>query len=246
MLDNDGETLLVYPATTPGHDCRVSKVIEDMANGTFQVANITAPTTAEISTRTIDDHADDEDALRTLAQQGANLLEESFSAFATLGILSPPAEALAKNEPMDEYEAMACIDNFIDFGSDDDEEDVAESMDTSALATQISSPVVGNEATFAPSADYIAETSNTQGLVDRFDSDLISAFRSDPDVTAQNPYASAFEDESLTSPLFPSQSSMLSPNKRRRDNFAEDGEAEERPEKRAHVDSGIEVFGSKY
>lgn len=246
MLDDDGETLLIYPATAPGHDCKVSKVIENMASGTFQISNITAPIAIEVPVHSIEDHGDDKDALRTLAQQGANLLEESFSNFAHLGVLSPPAEPLADTEPMDEYEAMACIDSFIDFGSDDDDEDVPESMDTSALATQITSPVFSNEATFAPSTDYVAETSNTQGLVDGFHNDLIGAFRSDSDIIAQNPYSSAFEDDSLTSPLFPSQSSVLSPNKRRCESIAEDEETEQRPEKRAHIGSGIEVFGSKY
>lgn len=245
MLNNDGESLLIVPATMIGHDCRVSTVIEDMANGTFDATNIKDHSTpVDALPPGVD--GDGKEALRSLAQQGAHLLEESFSNFASLGVLSPPAEPLMDTEQMDEFEAMACIENFIDFGSDEDDGDVPESMDTSALVTHIASPVGDHEATFAPSADYITETSTTRGLVDGFDTGLIGAFRTDPDLVPHNPYSSAFEDDALTSPLFPSQSSVVSPSKRRREHDLADDESDARPEKRVYLGSGIEVSESKY
>ena len=246
-LHNDGDTLLIFPATAIDHDCDVSQAIEEMANGTFEVSQRQRSISPEPQFDGADLTNRNREELRALARQGANLLEESFAGF-TDSLMSPPSDPLTGNDPLDDYKAMSCINQFIAFGSDDDEDDndVLESMDTSVVATQTASPTMANEATFAPSADYMAEIADHQGLVDPCDESMLGAFRRDPDVIAQNPYATAFEDDSLTSPLFPSQSSILSPKKRRRDSIPEDSDTEQRPEKRAHFGPSIEIGASDY
>ena len=238
MLDNNGDFLEVQRATAPNHSCQVSKAMEVMANG-----KAPQPIVMQDPRPLIDDSFSNEETLRILARSGADLLD-SFSAFPTSD--SPITKANVDDESMDPFESMACLDNYVNLTSED-EQMLPQSVDTSATATLAPSPMMANDAVFAPSTDYIAETSNTQGLMDDMDDGIDFIPSHERDVFINNPYSSAFEDDSLTSPLFPSQSSTLtSSNKRQREALSEDEGDEVRLQKRQEISSGIEIHDAKY